>query len=173
MYYTYPVCHEEVDAIANDIYKVPFNDIPRLALLLRMLGLETTITMLLSTVRVYSRALEMSRIYVPSSWNIVFGCSLIQNDFIRILQDYLIYKHYYYSIPSAQPQIITRKCITNITYEIAKTVGTTSTGYHDDVIEWNFFSRYRPLVRGIDRSPVDSPHKGQWRGVWCFLWSAP
>ena len=28
-------------------------------------------------------------------------------------------------------------------------------------------------VRGIHRSPVNSPHKGQWHGVWCFLWSAP
>ena len=22
-------------------------------------------------------------------------------------------------------------------------------------------------------SPVNSPHKGQWRGTWCFLWSMP
>ena len=32
--------------------------------------------------------------------------------------------------------------------------------------------RYWPFVRGIPRSPVDSPHKYQWCGVWCFLWSA-
>ena len=29
------------------------------------------------------------------------------------------------------------------------------------------------FVRGIHWSPVNSPHKGQWRRVWCFLWSAP
>ena len=43
---------------------------------------------------------------------------------------------------------------------------------HDDVIKWRHFPRYWPFVRGIHRSPVNSPHKGQWRGVWCFLWSA-
>ena len=34
---------------------------------------------------------------------------------------------------------------------------------HDDVIKWKYFSRYWPFVRGIHRSPVNSPHKGQWR----------
>ena len=32
---------------------------------------------------------------------------------------------------------------------------------HDDVIKWKTFSRYWPFVRGIHRSPVNSPHKGQ------------
>ena len=27
----------------------------------------------------------------------------------------------------------------------------------------NFFPRYWPFVRGIHRSPVNSPHKDQWR----------
>ena len=30
---------------------------------------------------------------------------------------------------------------------------------HDDVIKWKHFSRYWPFVRGIRRSPVNSPHK--------------
>ena len=34
---------------------------------------------------------------------------------------------------------------------------------HDDVIKWKHFPRYWPFVRGIHRSPVNSPHKGQWR----------
>ena len=34
----------------------------------------------------------------------------------------------------------------------------------DDVIKWRHFLRYWPFVRGIHRSPVDSPHKGQWHG---------
>ena len=29
----------------------------------------------------------------------------------------------------------------------------------------NFFSRYWPFVRVIHRSPVNSPHKGRWRGA--------
>ena len=32
---------------------------------------------------------------------------------------------------------------------------------HDDVIKWKHFPRNWPFVRGIDRSPVNSPHKGQ------------
>ena len=36
-------------------------------------------------------------------------------------------------------------------------------GHHDDVIKWKHFQRYWPFVRGIHRSPVTSPHKGQWR----------
>ena len=39
---------------------------------------------------------------------------------------------------------------------------------HDDVIKWKHFQRYWPFVRGIRRSPVNSPHKGQWRGALMF-----
>ena len=41
-------------------------------------------------------------------------------------------------------------------------------GMHDDVIKWKHFPRYWPFVRGIHRSPVNSPHKGQWRGALLF-----
>ena len=40
---------------------------------------------------------------------------------------------------------------------------------HDDVIKWNHFPRYWPFVRGIHRPPVNSPHKGQWRGALMFF----
>ena len=36
---------------------------------------------------------------------------------------------------------------------------------HDDVTKWKHFPRYWPFVRGIHRSPVNSPHSGQWRGA--------
>ena len=40
---------------------------------------------------------------------------------------------------------------------------------HDDVIKWKHFPRcYWPFVRGINRSPVNSPHKGQWRRTLTF-----
>ena len=39
---------------------------------------------------------------------------------------------------------------------------------HDGVIKWKHFPRYWPFVRGIHRSPVNSPHKGQWRGALMF-----
>ena len=38
----------------------------------------------------------------------------------------------------------------------------------DDVIKWKHFMRYWWFVRGIHRSPVNSPHKGQWRGALMF-----
>ena len=49
---------------------------------------------------------------------------------------------------------------------------------HDDVIKWKHFPRYWPFVREIHRSPMNSPHKGQWRGalmfslicVWIITW---
>ena len=39
---------------------------------------------------------------------------------------------------------------------------------HDDVIKRKHFPRYWPFVRGIQRSPVNSPHNGQWRGALMF-----
>ena len=39
---------------------------------------------------------------------------------------------------------------------------------HYDVIKWKYFPRYWPFVREIHRSPVNSPHKGQWRGALMF-----
>ena len=39
---------------------------------------------------------------------------------------------------------------------------------HDDVIKWKHFPRYWPFVRGMHQSPVNSPHKGQWRWGWWF-----
>ena len=49
---------------------------------------------------------------------------------------------------------------------------------HDDVTKWKHFPRYWPFVRGIHRSPENSPHKGQWRRalifslicVWINVW---
>ena len=40
--------------------------------------------------------------------------------------------------------------------------------WHDDVIKWTKIPRYWPFVRGIHRSPVNFPHKGQWRGASMF-----
>ena len=40
--------------------------------------------------------------------------------------------------------------------------------WHDDVIQWTHFPHYWPFVRGIHLLPVNSPHKGQWRGALMF-----
>ena len=39
---------------------------------------------------------------------------------------------------------------------------------HDDDIKWKHFPRYLPFVRRIYWLPVNSPHKGQWRGALMF-----
>ena len=39
---------------------------------------------------------------------------------------------------------------------------------HDDVIKWIHLPRYWLFVRGIHWSPVNSPHKGQWRRALMF-----
>ena len=40
--------------------------------------------------------------------------------------------------------------------------------FHDDVIKWKHLPRYWPFVWGIHRCPVNSRHKGQWRGALMF-----
>ena len=37
--------------------------------------------------------------------------------------------------------------------------------WHNNVIKWKRFPPYWPFVRGIHRLPLNSPHKGQWRGA--------
>ena len=39
---------------------------------------------------------------------------------------------------------------------------------NDDVIKWKHFPRYWPFAQIIHRSPMNSPHKGQWRGALMF-----
>ena len=40
--------------------------------------------------------------------------------------------------------------------------------YHDDIIKWKHFRRYRPRVREIQWSLVNTAHKGQGRGALIF-----
>ena len=70
-------------------------------------------------------------------------------------------------VVSLLPHIcVTRHQWVNASVMTLKTVVDTSK--HDDVIKWKHFPRYWPFVRGIHRSPVNSPHKGQWRGALIF-----
>ena len=59
----------------------------------------------------------------------------------------------------------------NIIPDETKTISVISK--HDDVIKWKHFPRYWPFVRGIHRSPVNSPHKASDAELWCLLWSVP
>ena len=54
------------------------------------------------------------------------------------------------------------KYLNNLT--LASSVSIT----HDDVIKWKHFPRYWSFVRGIHRSPVNSPRKGPGRGALMF-----
>ena len=39
---------------------------------------------------------------------------------------------------------------------------------NNDVIQWKHFPRHRSFMREIHQSPVNYPHKGQWRGALMF-----
>ena len=59
--------------------------------------------------------------------------------------------------------------------QVSKVNSLTKTTYpvewfHDDAIKWKHISPYWPFLRGIQRSPVNSPHKGEWRGALMFSW---
>ena len=66
---------------------------------------------------------------------------------------------------------------TSVQWQYSMTVMTTEINgnsairgplLHDDVIKWKHFPRNWPFVRGVHRSLVNSPHKGQWRGALMF-----
>ena len=61
-----------------------------------------------------------------------------------------------------------RKISADIPNNICWTKSFAKSLVHDDIIKWKHFPRYWPFVRGIDRSPVNSPHKDQWRGALMF-----
>ena len=45
---------------------------------------------------------------------------------------------------------------------------TAISSSHDDVMKWKHVPCYWPCVRGIHRSPVNPPHKGQWHRALMF-----
>ena len=79
-------------------------------------------------------------------------------------------------VPAKQPwwiwintscEFIMNDCITTTKQSTTKPCAYFL-GYHDDVIKWKHFPRNWPFVREIHRSPVNFPHKGQWRGALMF-----
>ena len=80
-------------------------------------------------------------------------------------------------VPNEQPieQFMSNTCLTlhsfwwflYIDYVFSDLVVSTIYVY-DDVIKWKYFPRYWPFVWRIHRFPVNSPHKGQWRGALMF-----
>ena len=64
--------------------------------------------------------------------------------------------------------IIYGHCYENVVPEFARSTEYYALLKHDDVIKWKHFLRYWPSVRGVHRSPVNSPQRGQWRGALMF-----
>ena len=69
---------------------------------------------------------------------------------------------------NSEKLVHSRLSIKDYEFNWVDNVLNAETGMHDDVIKWKHFPRYWPFVRGIHRSPVNSPHKGQWRGALMF-----
>ena len=64
-----------------------------------------------------------------------------------------------------------KACKVGIAYMMARELLPLLMGQrfvHDDVTKWKKIPRYWPSVRGIHQSPVNSPHKGLWRGALMF-----
>ena len=70
------------------------------------------------------------------------------------------------SITRRSMSCLKRACLVCLMYNYATIRDMTS--IHDDVIKWKHFPRNWPFVREIHRSPVNFPHKGQWRGALMF-----
>ena len=73
------------------------------------------------------------------------------------------------TVDSPHEEIVTRKTFT--CYDVDMCCNETWLYFnHIDVIKWKLFPCYWPFVRGIPRSPVNSPHKGPVMRVFMFLW---
>ena len=108
----------------------------------------------------------------PPSYN-VFFCKSVHHRFTCINSNTHIHLHIYhvpthsydtsYKRQLGDPYVI----LTQTGAVVTKILQVISTP-HDDVIKWKHFPLYWPFVRGIHRSPVNSPHKGQWHGALMF-----
>ena len=73
-----------------------------------------------------------------------------------------------------EPQVvITTNCSATSDNKVSiMTILGVQCSIHDGVIKWKHFSRYWPFV-GLHRSPVNSRHRGKWRGALMFslIWA--
>ena len=60
------------------------------------------------------------------------------------------------------------QCYSSLVYVIVWRQADIGSLNHDDIIKWRHFLHYWPFVRGIHRSPVNSPHKCLWCGTLIF-----
>ena len=93
----------------------------------------------------------------PGEYNLGYQRKLSEASHIRLTQEN----------PYMELMLASRRCKLAIFMTWTHFAGNPSFS-HDDVIKWKHFPRYWPLARGIHRSPVNSPHKGQWSGDLMF-----
>ena len=89
--------------------------------------------------------------------------SLVLNE-LMVQQSILLPKDHYRRSP------VFRLCLNSFNDYLQNEQHCSSRNHpiHDDVIKWKYFPRNWPFVRVIHRSPVNYPHKGQWRGALMF-----
>ena len=81
----------------------------------------------------------------PRNWSVLFSCALVIS---YVLNIHMFSRERAYSSYWCTISILLMMTSSN---------------------EMKTFSRYWPFVRGIHRSPVNSPYKGQWRGALMFI----
>ena len=87
----------------------------------------------------------------------------------RNLKVHLLELNYYIMIHTSLKLLSTGLIGTNLTFYWCFWATTSDKpSYHYDVIKWKHFPRYCSFVRGIHRSTVNSPHKGQGCGALMF-----
>ena len=104
----------------------------------------------------FRKLLWNCRIIVERSLlTVKYWCYLIQD----ILKNWYIFRVVYFTVA-------TSICIGQFqTLLVVSQEFSLNHTHHDGGIKWKHFPRYWPSVWGIHRSPVNSAHKGQWRGA--------
>ena len=94
---------------------------------------------------------------MPAIWTVAPNSSLVITNFYLLLWFHIyicVYIYVWLSLPANGPTCYRHQ--------------QPQCWWHDDVIKWKYFLHFWPFVWGIHRSPVNSPHKGQWRRALMF-----
>ena len=118
---------------------------------------------LLDAIRIYVMACCMvaPSHYLNKCWFIVFVCLFVfpvlnlQTNFSSMLNKPSIFPWWFW------------KTLTHLQFRMRYL--NIEDFQHNDVIKWKHFPRYWPFVRGIHRSPVNSPTKASDAELWWFL----
>ena len=86
--------------------------------------------------------------------------------FLLLLTFYCQFAEYFVACDSSPCPVVAAHWA--VDHQVMPSSPNWSCSSHDDVIKWKHFSRYWPIVWGIHRWLVNSPHKVQWRGALMF-----